>query len=80
MPKQDAALGWGLQRPAMAPAMRRAPLRDAGWTALGAGLGLALGGWLVPSPHVDPVRGLYLVAPLGTSAVLMFGAPNRPLA
>ncbi|MCJ8240662.1 HPP family protein (plasmid) [Rhizobium sp. SSM4.3] len=47
---------------------------------LGAFIGLWLTGFFVLSPGVDLDYGLYLVAPLGASAVLMFAVPNSPLA
>ncbi|THV21000.1 CBS domain-containing protein [Peteryoungia ipomoeae] len=47
---------------------------------LGAFLGLCLTGYLVLSPGIDLESGLYLVAPLGASAVLLFAVPNSPLA
>mgnify|MGYP005990770221 CR=1 FL=1 len=47
---------------------------------LGAFLGLSLVGFFVLSPTVDLALGLYLVAPFGASAVLLFAVPNSPLA
>ena len=65
---------------ALGPAMARIRLRDAGLAALGAGLGLAACAWLILAPEVDLRHGLYMIAPLGASAVLLFAAPNSPLA
>lgn len=65
---------------ALGPAMARIRLADAGLAALGAGLGLAACAWLILAPEVDLRHGLYMIAPLGASAVLLFAAPNSPLA
>jgi CBS domain-containing membrane protein len=47
---------------------------------LGAFIGLWLSGYFLLSPGVDLENGLYLVAPLGATAVLVFAVPNSPLA
>jgi CBS domain-containing membrane protein len=47
---------------------------------IGAFIGLSLTGFFLLSPGVDLDYGLYLVAPLGASAVLLFAVPNSPLA
>ncbi|MUO85308.1 CBS domain-containing protein [Agrobacterium vitis] len=47
---------------------------------LGAFVGLWLTGFFLLAPGVDLENGLYLVAPLGASAVLLFAVPNSPLA
>ena len=47
---------------------------------LGAFIGLWLTGYFFMSPGVDLENGLYLVAPLGATAVLLFAVPNSPLA
>ncbi|WP_075293222.1 HPP family protein [Pararhizobium arenae] len=47
---------------------------------LGAFIALSLIGFFVLSPGIDLEKGLYLVAPLGASAVLLFAVPNSPLA
>ena len=65
---------------ALGPAMARVRLRDAGLGALGAALCLAACGWLILAPEVDLRHGLYMIAPLGASAVLLFAVPNSPLA
>ena len=46
----------------------------------GALLGLGLVGQFILSPTVDLTDGLYLVAPLGATSVLLFAVPNSPLA
>lgn len=51
--------------------------REALRIALGAALGLLLAGGLARLSHLGPV---WLVAPLGASAVLVFGLPSSPLA
>lgn len=47
---------------------------------LGALIGLGLTGVFLLSPGIDLALGLYLVAPFGASAVLLFAVPNSPLA
>jgi CBS domain-containing membrane protein len=47
---------------------------------LGAFIGLWLTGYFLLSSGVDLENGLYLVAPLGATAVLVFAVPNSPLA
>lgn len=47
---------------------------------LGAVLGIGLAGLFALSPFIDRTLGLYLVAPFGASAVLLFAVPNSPLA
>lgn len=64
---------------AFGPSMSRPRLRDALLAAAGATLGLALLGLLLP-PGGDVALGLYLIAPFGATAVLLFAAPNSPLA
>lgn len=63
----------GPAAPAAAPLE---PLR----AGLGALVALGLVGLLVLSPAVDLELGLYLIAPFGASAVLLFAVPNSPLA
>ena len=62
--------------PAMAPAHSWEPAR----AALGGAVGLGLCGAFLFSPVVDKATGLFLIAPLGASAVLLFAVPNSPLA
>lgn len=64
----------------LGPAIAAVPLREAARAGLGAMLGLALLGAFVLGPTVDPVLGLYLIAPFGATAVLVFAIPNSPLA
>ncbi len=47
---------------------------------LGALFGLGLTGLFLLSPEVDLDLGLFLVAPFGATAVLLFAVPNSPLA
>lgn len=47
---------------------------------IGALVGLGVAGLFVLSPAVDTTLGLYLIAPFGASAVLLFAVPNSPLA
>ncbi|TMV35645.1 hypothetical protein FGG78_44350, partial [Thioclava sp. BHET1] len=62
--------------PAMAPARGIEPIR----AALGGFIGLGLCAAFLFSPVVDAGSGLFLIAPLGASAVLLFAVPNSPLA
>jgi len=47
---------------------------------LGVTIGLGVVGLLLLVPGVDPDLGLYLIAPFGATAVLVFAAPSSPLA
>ncbi|TRW97789.1 HPP family protein [Paracoccus sp. M683] len=47
---------------------------------LGALIGLAVAGLTLLSPAVDLQLGLYLIAPFGATAVLVFAVPSSPLA
>ncbi len=62
--------------PAMAAPHSWEPLR----AAVGGAVGLGLCGAFLFSPVVDKATGLFLIAPLGASAVLLFAVPNSPLA
>lgn len=55
-------------------------MTDALRAGIGAALALGLTGLFLLKPDVDLQTGLYLIAPLGASAVLIFAAPNSPLA
>lgn len=65
---------------ALGPTVAAVPMREALRAGLGATLGLAAttGGAMAFSP--DRWLGIYLIAPFGASSVLMFAAPNSPLA
>lgn len=65
--------GWG-------PAIGAGSPREAMRAGLGAMIGLAVSGLFLLSPQVDLQLGLYLIAPFGASAVLIFAVPNSPLA
>jgi CBS domain-containing membrane protein len=62
------------------PAGTGTPSLEALRAGLGAFIGLWLTGFFLLSPGIDLESGLYLVAPLGASAVLLFAVPNSPLA
>ena len=64
----------------LGPAVARPPLLEAFRAGLGAFVGLGVAGLFVLSPLVDLRLGLYLIAPFGASAVLLFAVPNSPLA
>lgn len=55
-------------------------LREAVRAGAGSALGLGLVGLVLATSGVDLRTGLFLIAPFGASAVLLFGAPNSPLA
>jgi CBS domain-containing membrane protein len=62
------------------PAVARTSPVEALRAGLGALIGLGLTGLFILSPDIDLTTGLYLVAPLGASSVLLFAVPNSPLA
>lgn len=64
----------------LGPAVARVSGAEAMRAGLGALIGLGLTGLFLLSPQIDPELGLYLVAPFGASAVLLFAVPNSPLA
>lgn len=65
---------------ALGPATAHVPPIEAARAGAGALVGLGLTGLFLLSPDIDLNLGLYLVAPFGASAVLMFAVPNSPLA
>ncbi len=64
----------------LGPAIPTAPVREGLRAGVGAAAALGVSGLLVLAPDVDLRLGLYMVAPFGASAVLLFAAPNSPLA
>ncbi|MGX0977710.1 CBS domain-containing membrane protein [Roseovarius sp. MBR-51] len=64
----------------LGPAVPRVSGIEALRAGLGALIGLGLTGLFLLSPNIDLALGLYLVAPFGASAVLLFAVPNSPLA
>lgn len=64
----------------LGPAMPMAHPAEALRAGVGACAGLAVVGLFILSPLVDLRLGLYLIAPFGASAVLLFAVPNAPLA
>lgn len=64
----------------LGPAVARTSPVEAIRAGLGVFIGLSIVGLFVLSPSVDTRLGLYLVAPLGATAVLVFAVPNNPLA
>ena len=62
--------------PATAPGQPREVLR----AGLGVLIGLGVVGMLLLIPGVDHELGLYLIAPFGATAVLVFAVPSSPLA
>lgn len=65
---------------AFGPAVPASHPREALRAGFGALLGLGLAGLTLLSPATDLGLGLFLVAPFGASAVLLFAVPNSPLA
>ncbi len=65
---------------AFGPAIAPTPLREAMRAGLGALLALAALGTFVLGPEGSRQLGLYLIAPFGATAVLLFAVPNSPLA
>lgn len=65
---------------AFGPAVAASPLLEIVRAGFGALLGLAILGFFVLGPNVDRQLGLYLIAPFGATAVLLFAVPNSPLA
>ena len=65
---------------AFGPAVAASPLREVVRAGFGALLGLGILGFFVLGPNVDRQLGLYLIAPFGATAVLLFAVPNSPLA
>lgn len=65
---------------ALGPAVARTSPIEAARAGLGALIGLGVAGLFVLSPSIDRTLGLYLIAPFGASAVLLFAVPNSPLA
>ncbi|WP_439029825.1 HPP family protein [Gordonia terrae] len=55
-------------------------LREAIRAGAGAGIALGLVGLVLAASGVDLRTGLFLIAPFGATAVLVFAAPNSPLA
>ncbi|WAC56615.1 HPP family protein [Gordonia sp. SL306] len=64
----------------MGPAGVSGPPREALRAGVGSALGLAVIGAILVSSNVDLQSGLYLIAPFGATAVLIFAAPSSPLA
>lgn len=64
----------------LGPAIGSGSLREALRAGCGALVGLALVGLFVLSPVGDLQLGLYMIAPFGATAVLVFAVPNSPLA
>lgn len=60
--------------------MARVSILEALRAGLGALVAVGLLGLFLLSPEIDTEFGLYLVAPFGASAVMVFAIPNSPLA
>lgn len=64
----------------LGPAMARVTITEALRASIGALLAVGLIAFFLLSPEIDTEFGLYLVAPFGASAVMLFAIPNSPLA
>jgi len=64
----------------LGPSVAHVSAAEALRAGFGALLGLGLTGLFVLSPAIDTATGLFLVAPLGATSVLVFAVPNSPLA
>ncbi|MYR08692.1 CBS domain-containing protein [Gordonia sp. SID5947] len=64
----------------LGPAHVSGPPREALRAGAGSAVGLAVLGMVLVSSEVDLQSGLYLIAPFGATAVLIFAAPSSPLA
>ncbi|SMO40992.1 CBS domain-containing membrane protein [Paracoccus laeviglucosivorans] len=76
----DRVTPWRQLVHGLGPAIGPGSLREALRAGLGAAIGLAVTGLFLLSPEADLRLGLYLIAPFGASSVLLFAAPNSPLA
>lgn len=65
---------------ALGPAVPSGTPVEALRAGFGALIGLAVAGLFLLSPAVDLRLGLFLIAPFGATAVLVFAVPNSPLA
>jgi len=64
----------------LGPAMARVTPLEALRASFGALVAIALIAVFLLAPEIDTEFGLYLVAPFGASAVMVFAIPNSPLA
>ena len=62
------------------PAVPHASPKEAIRAGFGALLSLLIAGLFLLAPSIDSRLGLYLIAPFGATSVLVFAAPNSPLA
>lgn len=74
-PSENPVLTW-LRR--FSPASFTIPAQEQWRIVAGAALGIVLTGWL--SQWLAPANAAWLIAPVGASAVLVFGVPSSPLA
>lgn len=65
---------------AFGPAVPAVPLKEALRSGLGAAIGMAVAAGCALAFSPDLWLGIYLIAPFGASSVLLFAAPNSPLA
>ncbi|WP_347310979.1 HPP family protein [Defluviimonas sp. SAOS-178_SWC] len=71
---------WHRRISAFGPAIGRGALLDLARGPLGAGLAFVIVGSALLLPSLHHWDGLFLIAPFGASAVLLFAVPNSPLA
>lgn len=77
-PRREPALRSVLQ--SLGPASAFDSPREALRAGIGTIAGIAVVGCVLAASGVDPKLGFFLVAPFGATAVLVFAAPNSPLA
>ena len=65
---------------ALGPAIAPGSPREAVRAGIGALVGLGVSGLFLLSPMGDLRIGFYMIAPFGATSVLVFAAPNSPLA
>lgn len=64
----------------LGPSIAAVPLAEAVRAGIGALIGIAVLATLASLIAPDPLRGIFLIAPFGATSVLLFAAPNSPLA
>ncbi|MGW5522524.1 HPP family protein [Gordonia sp. NPDC003950] len=64
----------------LGPASTAGSVREALRAGVGAVLGLTVAGAVLVTSGVSPTLGFFLIAPFGATTVLVFAAPNSPLA
>jgi len=79
-PEGNHASRWPRRISAFCPAIGRGAFVDLVHGPLGAGLAFVIAGSVLLLPSLHQWDGLFLIAPFGATAVLLFAVPNSPLA